>query len=82
MKKEWAQSAGQVRSGRALPLAMLVGQGTIFGAMFSINKIATTSGIPFVGYAFWQSFGAGASLMVAAIILGRVPPVTASHLRM
>ena len=61
---------------------MLVAQGAIFGAMFSVNKIAITSGIPPIGYAFWQSIVAGMILLVVSALMGRLPARSAAHLRM
>lgn len=40
-----------------LPLAMLLLLGTLWGASFSISKIAIQAGVTPLGYAFWQSFG-------------------------
>ena len=34
---------------------MLVGAAVIYGAMFSVNKIAASGGAPPLAYAFWQS---------------------------
>jgi drug/metabolite transporter (DMT)-like permease len=43
----------------ALDYMMLLGAAVIYGAMFSVNKIAAKAGVPPLAYSFWQSFGAG-----------------------
>jgi len=60
---------------------MLVTQGTIFGAIFSVNKIAATNGIPTVGYAFWQAFAAGIILLILSLAIKRPPAWSIAHLR-
>lgn len=67
---------------RALPLVMLITQGAIFGAVFSVNKIAITSGIPPIGYTFWQSAIAGVILLVVSALLRRLPAYGYAHVRM
>ena len=56
-----------------VPTAMLFTVGILFGLTFSLNRIATTDGIPFIPYIFWQSAGAGLLLLAFAFIF-RVPP--------
>ena len=60
---------------------MLVTQGTVYGAIFTVNKIATTNGIPTLGYAFWNSFAAGMILLVVSLLVGRAPGLTFAHIR-
>jgi len=49
---------------------MLVGAAVIYGAMFSVNKIAASGGAPPLAYAFWQSFGAGLALWILLTLRG------------
>ena len=50
--------------------AMLLGAAVIYGAVFSVNKIAATGGAPPLAYAFWQSFGAGLVLWIVLTLRG------------
>ena len=47
------------------PLFMLVASGSVWGLIFSLNRIAVGGGIPFIAYVFWM--GAGASLLLFAL---------------
>src|ERR1700722_7651052 len=53
-----------------LDYAMLLGAAVIFGAVFSVNKLAANGGAPALAYAFWQSFGAGLLLWIALTLRG------------
>jgi len=52
-----------------------------FGVSFTLNKLATTNGVPFIPYVFWQSAGAALLLGVAAAALRQLPAVTGAHIR-
>ena len=73
-------AAGAERSG-VLPIVYLFVLGFCFGVSFVLNKIATTNGVPFIPYVFWQSIGAALILGVAAAGMRQLPAVTAAHLR-
>src|SRR6516225_8481072 len=47
-----------------LDYVMLLGAAVIYGAVFTVNKIAATGGAPPLAYAVWQSFGAGLVLWI------------------
>jgi drug/metabolite transporter (DMT)-like permease len=49
---------------------MLLGAAVIYGAVFSVNKLAATGGAPPLAYAFWQSFGAGLVLWIVLTLRG------------
>jgi drug/metabolite transporter (DMT)-like permease len=53
-----------------LDYAMLLGAAIIFGAVFSVNKLAANGGAPPLAYAFWQSFGAGLLLWIVLTLRG------------
>jgi drug/metabolite transporter (DMT)-like permease len=55
--------------------------GLAFALILVINRIAADSGIPFVPYVFWQTFGGTVILLVLAVILGSLPPRTWAHVR-
>jgi drug/metabolite transporter (DMT)-like permease len=63
-----------------LPLAMLLLLGTLWGASFSISKIAIQAGVTPLGYAFWQSFGPAALLILIGLLRGERLPLTRRHL--
>jgi drug/metabolite transporter (DMT)-like permease len=62
-------------------MALLICLGRLWGASFSISKIAMDEGIPPFGYAAWQSLGAAALLAALALARGErlaaAPPVLA-----
>ena len=64
----------------ALDYMMLLGAAVIYGAMFSVNKIAAKAGVPPLAYSFWQSFGAGLVLWVVLTLRGERLGVSRRHL--
>ncbi|MBT4427776.1 MAG: hypothetical protein HOC88_12815, partial [Rhodospirillaceae bacterium] len=48
-----AASASLQQTG-VLPLILLFALGLGFGVSFTLNKLATTNGVPFIPYVFWQ----------------------------
>jgi drug/metabolite transporter (DMT)-like permease len=75
-----AASASLQQTG-VLPLILLFALGLGFGVSFTLNKLATTNGVPFIPYVFWQSAGAALLLVVAALGLRQLPAVTGAHIR-
>jgi drug/metabolite transporter (DMT)-like permease len=59
---------------------MLVVAALIYGAIFSVNKLAATGGVPPLAYSFWQSFGAGLVLWLVLTLNGERLGVTRQHL--
>ena len=53
-----------------LDYLMLLAAAIIYGAMFSVNKIAATGAAPPLAYAFWQSLGAGVVLWIVLTLRG------------
>ena len=76
-----AASPEKPKPSSLVPYFMLMAHGTILGALFSANKIAIEGGIPFLGYAFWQSLGAGAILLVVSLVVGNPLQLSMAHLR-
>ena len=62
--------------GRLLAFAYMVTLAVTYSLVISLNRIATTAGIPFIPYVFWQVLGAGVLLWVICLALRRRPPVT------
>lgn len=80
-----SRSAGESgAAARASPvmLGMLFVLGVSFALAVSLNRFATTGGVPFAPYVFWQSLGGGAALMVMAAALRRLPPLDLPHIRL
>jgi len=65
-----------------VPTAMLFACGITWGMSFSLNKIAISSGIPFVAYVFWQSLGAGLILLVLSFATGHRMHLSQAHLKL
>jgi drug/metabolite transporter (DMT)-like permease len=66
--KDAVTGARQARA--PLDYVMLVGAAVIYGAVFSVNKMAAAGGAPPLAYAFWQSFGAGVVLWLVLTFRG------------
>ena len=49
---------------------MLLSAAVIYGAVFSVNKLAAKAGVPPLAYSFWQSLGAGLVLWVVLTLRG------------
>ena len=64
-----------------MPIIFLFVLGLCFGVSFILNRLATTNGVPFIPYVFWQSAGAALLLAVAAAGLRQLPAVSGAHLR-
>ncbi len=62
-----------------LTYAMLGAAAIIYGAIFTVNKLAA-GGVPPLAYSFWQSFGAGVVLWVALTLKGERLGLTRQHL--
>ena len=65
-----------------VPTAMLFACGILWGMSFSLNKIAITSGIPFVPYLFWQSLGAGLILFILSVATRNRINLSWAHLKL
>jgi drug/metabolite transporter (DMT)-like permease len=63
-----------------LTYAMLAAAAIIYGAIFTVNKLAATGGVPPLAYSFWQSFGAGVVLWLVLKLKGERLGVTRQHL--
>lgn len=63
-------------------LSLLVILGLSFAIHIVFNRLATTNGVPFVPYVFWQSLGAAIILMLVCAGLRRLPPLALPHIRL
>ncbi|HTV67277.1 MAG TPA: DMT family transporter [Rhizobiaceae bacterium] len=62
-------------------LALLVITGGMLGLTLPFGKLATTSGVPPILWAFVISFGAGSVLLIALLVTGQRPKLTAHKAR-
>ncbi len=73
------QGAG--RRSMLVPTALLTTSGVVYGGILTANKIAIGAGFPFAAYTFWQTFLAGAVLLVFSLARGRPPGLGFAHVR-
>jgi len=64
---------------RVALLQMLV-VGTLWGATFSVAKLAMGAGVPPLGYGFWQCLGSGLALGLLVLLRGQRLEVSRRHL--
>jgi len=64
-----------------LPLAMILGLGSLWGLAFSLSKMATMGGVHPVSYTFWQGIGAGAIVALLCRLRGLRIPLAPRYLR-
>jgi drug/metabolite transporter (DMT)-like permease len=69
------------RRGLLWPLAMLVTAGVGTGLMFSLNRIATVDGVPFIPYVFWSCLLSGIVLLGLSVARRTPPSLSWPHLR-
>ncbi len=67
---------------RALNLGLLFVLGISFALIPQINRLATTGGVPFIPYVFWQAFGGGVLLLTLAAMVRQLPPLNIPYLRL
>ncbi len=59
---------------------MLVTAAVVYGAIFTVNKLAAAGGVPPLAYSFWQSFGAGLVLWLVLTLNGERLGMSRQHL--
>jgi drug/metabolite transporter (DMT)-like permease len=64
-----------------LSLVLLLSLGAMWGGITALAKFVTMAGVPALGYAFWQTFGAGIILVLISFARGKPPPLGRTHLR-
>lgn len=65
---------------RWIAVSQILIVGTLWGSSFSLAKYAIESGVPPIGYAFWQCFGAGLALLALVLLRREVLPLDRRHL--
>ena len=68
-------------AGKAWPLAMLIFISVGIGLQYSLNRLATLNGVPFIPYVFWMAVISGGALLALALVRGAPPPLSWPHLR-
>jgi drug/metabolite transporter (DMT)-like permease len=63
-------------AGRIVAFAYMVTLAVTYSLVLSLNRIATTAGIPFIPYVFWQIVGAALVLLLICAVRRRWPPLT------
>ena len=64
---------------RLYALSLLIATGVLFGLMFSLTRLGTTNGVPFLAFAFWQSLGAAICIFVYCAVRRQLPRWTLRH---
>lgn len=70
------QATPGTTAGRLVAFAYMVTLAVTYSLVISLNRIATTAGIPFIPYVFWQIVGAAIVLLLICLALRRRPPLT------
>ena len=60
--------------------ALLVGAAIVYGAIFSVNKMAAAAGTPPLAQGYWQSLGGGLLLLIILALKGRKLALGRRHL--
>ena len=63
------------------PAVLLVVSALGWGILYSLNRLATTDGIPFVPYVFWMGTGAALILLVLGAAFRTLPRLSWEHMR-
>ena len=63
------------------PALLLVVSALGWGLLYSLNRLATTDGIPFVPYVFWMGVGAALILLGLGAVFRTLPKLSWEHMR-
>ena len=63
------------------PAALLVVSALGWGILYSLNRLATTDGIPFIPYVFWMGTGAALILLGLGAVFRTLPRLSWAHVR-
>ena len=75
-------AAGAAPKIGARAVAYLLFAGALYGLLFSINKVATTNGVPGLAYVFWHTLGAGLILWLGCLATRTPVRFDRAHLRL
>ncbi len=77
-----ASAAGGTPRVGVLAVAYLLFAGSLYGLLFSINKLATTNGVPGLAYVFWHTIGAALILWLGCLATRTPVGFDRAHLRL
>ena len=63
------------------PALLLVVSALGWGILYSLNRLATTDGIPFIPYVFWMGVGAALILLAFGAVFRSLPKLSREHVR-
>ena len=72
----------KVNKSHLVPFAMLLFGAAIYSMTFSLNRIASTEGIPVFAFVFWQCLGAALLTFVAAVATRQLPSLQRKNFRL
>ena len=75
------QAASPAQATLGLSLVLLLSLGALWGSITAMAKLVTMAGVPALGYAFWQTSGAGIILLAVCWARGNLPPMSWAHVR-
>ena len=81
-KARTSAAAGTAPRVGVLAVIYLLFAGVLYGLLFSINKVATTNGVPGLAYVFWHTLGAGLILWLACLVTRTPVGFDRAHLRL
>ena len=74
-------AASHAHASLGYSLALLFALGTLWGGITVMARVVALEGVPALGYAFWQTSGAGVILLLVCLARRRPPPMSLAHLR-
>jgi len=75
-----AKPAAPRRQVGPFTVLLLLLSGLIYSLLFPFNRIATENGVPPLGYVVWVSLGGGVLMLVACILIRKLPRLGRRHL--
>ena len=67
-------AASHAHASLGYSLALLFALGTLWGGITVMARVVALEGVPALGYAFWQTSGAGVILLLVCLARRRPPP--------
>lgn len=64
-----------------LPVGILLFLSALWGATFTLSKVAIAEGVPPLGYALWQVVGAGLVILIVTLVRHEPVALTREHIR-
>ena len=61
-------------------LLLMLSLGALWGSITAMAKFVAMADVPALGYAFWQTSGAGVLLLLVCLARGKLPPMSRAHI--